>query len=145
MIYLLKWENNILENMVIKRMKFQSLSTNTQLFQHLLLYYGFLIRHYVHLGKDYSLIIFSYTTDVWARSVVVYLLCHNYYFGQHCYKLRGFPGGSVVKNLPAMQETGFNPWVKKIPWKRKWQPTPVYFPGEPHGQRNLVGHSPCSY
>ena len=34
---------------------------------------------------------------------------------------------------------GFNPWVRKIPWRRKWQPTPVYLPGESHGQRNLAG------
>ena len=36
----------------------------------------------------------------------------------------------------------FNPWVRKIPWRRTWQPTPVFFPGESHGQRNLVGYSP---
>ena len=35
----------------------------------------------------------------------------------------------------------FNPWVGKIPWRRKWQPTPVFLPGEFHGQRNLVGYS----
>ena len=37
---------------------------------------------------------------------------------------------------------GFNPWFWKIPWSRKWQPTPVFLPGESHGQRRLVGHSP---
>ena len=36
----------------------------------------------------------------------------------------------------------FNPWVRKIPWKRKWQPTPVFLPGKSHGQRSLAGHSP---
>ena len=36
----------------------------------------------------------------------------------------------------------FDPWVRKIPWRRKWQPTPVSLPGESHGQRNLVGYSP---
>ena len=35
----------------------------------------------------------------------------------------------------------FNPWVRKIPWRRKWQPTPVFLPGESHGQRSLVGYS----
>ena len=34
---------------------------------------------------------------------------------------------------------GFSPWVGKIPWRRKWQPTPVFFPGESHGQRGLAG------
>ena len=38
---------------------------------------------------------------------------------------------------------GFDPWVGKIPWRRKWQPTPVFFlPGESHGWRSLVGYSP---
>ena len=36
----------------------------------------------------------------------------------------------------------FNPWMGKIPRRRKWQPTPVFLPGESHGQRNLVGYSP---
>ena len=37
---------------------------------------------------------------------------------------------------------GFDPWLVKIPWKRKWQPTPVFLPGKSHGQRSLVGYSP---
>ncbi|CAI9153668.1 unnamed protein product [Rangifer tarandus platyrhynchus] len=49
----------------------------------------------------------------------------------------GFPGGSVVKNLPAMRETRFDPRVRKIPWRSKRQPTPVFWPGESHGQRSL--------
>ena len=36
---------------------------------------------------------------------------------------------------------GFDPWVGKIPWRRKWQPTPVFLAGESHGQRSLVGYS----
>ena len=48
----------------------------------------------------------------------------------------------MVKNLPAIQETGFIPWVGKIPWRREWQPTPVFLPGESHGQRYVVGHPP---
>ena len=52
----------------------------------------------------------------------------------------------MVKNLPAKEETRFDPWVRKIPWRRAWQPTPVFTPGEFHGQRSLVGYSPwgCS-
>jgi len=38
--------------------------------------------------------------------------------------------------------TQFDPWVGKIPWRRKWQPTPVFLPGESHGQRSLAGYSP---
>ena len=49
----------------------------------------------------------------------------------------------MVKNLPAMQERPrFDPWVRKIPWRREWQPSPVFLPGESHGQRSLVGHRP---
>ena len=39
----------------------------------------------------------------------------------------------------------FDPWVRKIPWRRKWQSTPVLLPGESHGQRSLVGYSPWGH
>ena len=51
----------------------------------------------------------------------------------------GFPGGSVVKNPPAnagdagdmtSRRHDFDPWVEKIPWRRKWQLAPVFLPGE---------------
>ena len=52
----------------------------------------------------------------------------------------------MVKNLPDSAEDmircGFDPWVGKIPWRRALQPTPVFLPGESHGQRSLAGHSP---
>ena len=51
----------------------------------------------------------------------------------------------MVKNLPAVQETRFDPWVRKIPWRRKWQLTPSFLPGESHGQRSLVGYSPWGH
>ena len=40
------------------------------------------------------------------------------------------------------RKDGFDPWVGKIPWRREWQPTPVFLPGKSHGQRSLVGYSP---
>ena len=60
--------------------------------------------------------------------------------------LSGFPGGASGKE-PACQcrrqkRHGFDPWVGKIPWRRAWQPTPVFLPGESHGQRSLAGYSP---
>ena len=52
----------------------------------------------------------------------------------------------VVKNWPANSENikrrGFNPWVRKIPWRRGWQPIPVFLPEESHGERSLAGYSP---
>ena len=37
---------------------------------------------------------------------------------------------------------GFDPWVRKVPWRRKWQPIPVFLPGECLGRRSLAGYSP---
>ena len=58
----------------------------------------------------------------------------------------GFPGGTSGKKSACQcrrcKRVRFNPQVGKIPWKRKWQPTPVFLPGESHGQRSLVGYSP---
>ena len=50
----------------------------------------------------------------------------------------------VVKNLPANagDKKGFDPWVRRIPWRSAWQPTPVLLPGKSHGQRSLAGYSP---
>ena len=52
----------------------------------------------------------------------------------------------VVKNLPAsagdIMRGGFDFWVGKVPWRRAWQPTPVFLPGEPHGQKSLAGYGP---
>ena len=41
-----------------------------------------------------------------------------------------------------MKRHGFKFWVRKVPWRRAWQPTPVFLPGESHGQRKLAGYSP---
>ena len=56
----------------------------------------------------------------------------------------GFPGGASGKE-PACQcrrhkRRGFNPWVRKIPWR--WQPTPILLPRESHGHESLEGYSP---
>ena len=52
----------------------------------------------------------------------------------------------MAQRLKSLQcrRPGFDPGVRRIPWKRKWQPTPVLLPGESHGQRSLVGYSPRS-
>ena len=55
----------------------------------------------------------------------------------------GFLGGSVAKkSVSQCRRHGFNPWVRKIPWRREWQSTPVFLPGKSHGQRNLAGYTP---
>ena len=56
---------------------------------------------------------------------------------------RGFPGSSEVKASACNAgDPGSIPGLGRFPWRRKWQPTPVFLPGESHGQRSLVGYSP---
>ena len=60
-----------------------------------------------------------------------------------------FPGGSVGKESACnagdqlqCKRSEFEPWARKIRWRRKWQPTPVLWPGKFHGERSLSGYSP---
>ena len=78
----------------------------------------------------------------------VVLLLANHLKGRITTNL-GIPGGLAVKNLSAMQETSrrcrFSPRVERIPWRRKWQPTPVFLPGKSHGQRTVAGYNPWGH
>ena len=65
-------------------------------------------------------------------------------FESHQYVDWGFPGGSGSKEPLQCRRRGFDPWVRKIPWRRKWQPTLVFLPGESHGWRSLAGY-PCPW
>ena len=61
----------------------------------------------------------------------------------HAMRHEGFPGGTSGKG-PACQcrrckRHGFDPWIRKSPWRVAWQPTPVFLPGESHGQRSPQG------
>ena len=53
-----------------------------------------------------------------------------------------FPGGSMVMNPPAKQEMRVQSLGGEKPWRRKWQPTPIFLPGKSHAQRSLVGYGP---
>ena len=59
----------------------------------------------------------------------------------------GLPRGHSNKESACLcrrhRRHGFDHWVRKIPWRRKWWPSPIFLPGKSHGQRNLVGYSPC--
>ena len=61
----------------------------------------------------------------------------------------GFPGGAGDRELTCQckrhMRSRFNPWVGKILWRRAWQPTLVFLPGESHGQRSLSGYSPWDH
>jgi len=60
----------------------------------------------------------------------------------------GFPSGSAgkkkkkKKHCLKCRRPRFDPWDRKMPWKREWQPTLIFLPGESHEQRSLVGYSP---
>ena len=61
-------------------------------------------------------------------------------------QILGMPGGSTGKKIHLQcRRCKFELQVGKIPWKRAWQPTPVFLPGEFHGQRSLVGYSPWGH
>ena len=69
-------------------------------------------------------------------------------FASQHFKFSGFLSGASGKESAYQyrrcKRCGFEPWVRKIPWWRKWQPTPVFLPGKSHGQKSLVGSSPWS-
>ena len=67
---------------------------------------------------------------------------HLLYFGK---QPLGFPGGLDSKESACNAGEGLNPWVRKILWRREQQSTPVFLPGEFHGQRSLAGYSPWGY
>ena len=70
--------------------------------------------------------------------------------GAHLSMGLGAPGHFLLPSIPPLpmlwfrrcKRHGFSPWVRKIPWRREWQPTPVFLPGKSQGQKSLMGHSP---
>ena len=72
--------------------------------------------------------IFPQFLFLWQANICIFL---NYYLLN-----AASLAAQMLKNLPAMEDPG------SIPWRREWQPSPVFFPGEVHGQRSLVGYSP---
>ena len=80
--------------------------------------------------------------------LVLFFICSTFCSSlYYCARHRVSPWASLVaqmvKNPPAMQEMqvgSLGPWIRKIPWRREWLPTPVFLPEEFHGQRNLAGY-----
>ena len=66
-------------------------------------------------------------------------------FACHLIILQASLVAQMVKNPPQCRIPGLDPWVGKIPWRREWLPTPVFLPGEFHGQGSLAGYSPWGY
>ena len=61
-----------------------------------------------------------------------------------CSGLPQWLSGRIHLQCRRQKRHRFNLWVRKTPWRRAWQPTPVFLPGESHKQRSLVGYSPWS-
>ena len=80
------------------------------------------------------------------RNVYLHLLLiflkTTFYFCIELQSVRDFPSGSVVENLPFMQEMWGHSLSWEDPLEERGQPTPVFLPGKPHGQRSLAGYSP---
>ena len=79
------------------------------------------------------------------------LLCKhcNFRLSPHFFNFPCFPGGPSGKESACQyrkpKKHGLDPWVGKILWRRKWQPTPVFLPGKYHGQRSLEGYTPWAH
>ena len=94
----------------------------------------------------YLFLIFSFyisTINCWSKKLLLDVgpfIRHSYVLWHSAQSL-GYLVAQRLKRLPAMWETWVRFLVRKIPWRRKWQTTPVFLPGESHGQRNPVGCS----
>ena len=99
---------------------------------------------YLQLFTQYICFIYNYLHSIHVLSTTIYIVYMFYLqlFTQHLYCILGFPGGSVSAKESTSQykRCGFDPWVGKIPWRRKQQLILVFLPGKSHGQRSLAGY-----
>ena len=76
--------------------------------------------------------------------ITEYFYCGIFNLQYSTQRIGSFPGGSHGEESACKGRSacGFDPWFRKIPWRRERQPIPVFLPGESHGQRSLAGCSP---
>ena len=104
--------------------------------------------YYVHFGTFVVLVcIFMMTNNVEYFIICSLVIC--IFFCEVYADISGFLSGPSDKE-PAYQcrrhkRSGFDPWVRTIPWRRVCQPTPVFLHGESHGQKSLAGYSPWGH
>ena len=70
---------------------------------------------------------------------------HNKFRHTACQLYSTMHVASLVARMVKCGSPRFDPWVGKIPWRRKWQPAPVFLPGESHGWRSVAGYSPWGH
>ena len=94
-----------------------------------------------------SICLFAFLFIEWWQVQVLFCTGHNQKKRQEIQK-RGSQGictslmAQMVENLPAVHIPELDPWVWEISWRREWQLTPLFLPGEFHRQRSLAGYSP---
>ena len=82
-------------------------------------------------------------TSILSPHLFIYSISHLHHDGiKHIYLILCAQVAQCKESTCQCRRCRFNPQVRKIPLSRKWQPTPVFLPGESHGQRRLVGYSP---
>ena len=111
-----------------------------------------------HLGnriRDGSLVPSLYSIPFWLLWLLDRLQCpslpqeflyqgiSHFFISQQIFQVSD--GKETTCQCRRYRRPRFDPWVGKIPWRRKWQPTPVFLPGESHGQRSLEGYSPWGH
>ena len=77
----------------------------------------------------------------WSVNENVLVLCPDHLVSIKCPNIWASLAAQMVKDMPAIQENWFDPWIGKISWRRAWQPPPVFLLGEFQGE-SLEGHSP---
>ena len=96
--------------------------------------------HFKSTQSVFLLLVYS-ITSFFADLVLIFPSINEKYI-----VLNSFKETSLVAQMVSFclqcRRPRFDPWVGKISWRRKWQPTPVFLPGESQGQRSLVGYSP---
>ena len=86
---------------------------------------------------------FPFSKSPCARSNVFYLwIAWEYYHWISARKKKKKSMLRIWLQCRSCRRLGFNPWDGKVPWRMKWQPTPVFLTRESHGQRSLAGYSP---
>ena len=101
----------------------------------------YLPKFYVDRFKNANMLSFVKTewepcVRIWERSLKEIVSCRQY-FGVP----RWLSGKASAHQCRKCRRCRFDPWIRKIPWRSKWQPTPVFLPGESDGYRSLVGYS----
>ena len=107
---------------------------------------------FMFLAMLHSLWNLSFSTKNWTQTLAVKALSPNHWPSREFPSfilltvfLSGACGKESACRCRRLRRCRFNLWVWKIPWRRKWQPTPVFLPGKSCGQRSLVGYSPWGH